>query len=187
MIRSLRVLIASKRSSRQSPCSRQPSPRSPSPSCWRSRLCQLPRRAIRRRARRRPPPYRGPERRRVKRGADAPQKQSEQATSALDRRTRAPSPNDSEPIIALPVREADSASLRRRAGGAVTCRRPGYDVSSRNQIVDETDGLRHRRLVEELDHQRQIDCEPQHIIRVNLSIGAKLPDALWRAFRPASC
>ena len=34
-----------------------------------------------------------------------------------------------------------------------------------------------RRLIEEFDHQGQIDTEPQHVVRVNLAIGAKPGDA----------
>jgi hypothetical protein len=37
--------------------------------------------------------------------------------------------------------------------------------------------LRDLRLIEELDHQRQIDSETEHVIRVNLPIGAKPGDA----------
>ena len=51
-------------------------------------------------------------------------------------------------------------------------------MSSGNQIVDEMDGrLRDRRLVEELDRQRQIDDKPQHIIGVRLPARAKPGDA----------
>jgi hypothetical protein len=34
-----------------------------------------------------------------------------------------------------------------------------------------------RRLIEELDHQGQIDVKPQHVVRVNHAIGAKAGDA----------
>jgi hypothetical protein len=51
-------------------------------------------------------------------------------------------------------------------------------VSSRNQIVEQVDGrLRDLRLIEEFDHQGQIDGEPKQVIRMNLPIGPKAGDA----------
>jgi len=51
-------------------------------------------------------------------------------------------------------------------------------VSSRNQIVKQVDGrLRDLPLIEEFDHQGQIDGEPKQVIRVNLPIGPKAGDA----------
>ena len=56
--------------------------------------------------------------------------------------------------------------------------RPGYDVSLNNHRLEEMDGrLGGRRLIEELDHQGEIDVKPQHVVRVNLAIGAKAGDA----------
>ena len=51
-------------------------------------------------------------------------------------------------------------------------------MSLRNHSLKQMDGrLRGRRLIEELDHQRKIDVEPQHVVRVNLAIGAEAGDA----------
>ena len=55
--------------------------------------------------------------------------------------------------------------------------RPGDDVSLSNHSFKEMDrGLRGSGLVEELDHQGEIDVESQHVVRVNLAIGAKAGD-----------
>ena len=54
---------------------------------------------------------------------------------------------------------------------------PGCDSPGGNQMIDEMDSrFRDRRLIEELNHQRQIDMEPQHIASVYLSVGAKPGD-----------
>ena len=51
-------------------------------------------------------------------------------------------------------------------------------MSAGNQIVEEMDSrLRHLRLVEELDHQGQIDIEPQDVVGVDLPACAKPGDA----------
>ena len=61
----------------------------------------------------------------------------------------------------------------------MTSRRPGYDVPSGNQILKQIDGrFRDRRLVEEFDHQGQIDSEPEQVVRVNLPACAKPGDRL---------
>src|SRR5580704_11743157 len=71
-----------------------------------------------------------------------------------------------------------SASLRRQGGRAITFGQPRYDMSAGNQIVEEMDSrLRHLRLVEELDHQGQIDIEPQDVVGVDLPACAKPGDA----------
>ena len=50
-------------------------------------------------------------------------------------------------------------------------------MSDGNHIVKEMDRrLGDSRLIEEFDHQWQIDSEPQHVVRVNLPIGAKPGD-----------
>ena len=60
----------------------------------------------------------------------------------------------------------------------MTLRRPGYDVPSRNQILEQIEGRFHdRRLIEEFDHQGQIDSEPEEVVRVNLPACAKPCDA----------
>jgi hypothetical protein len=49
---------------------------------------------------------------------------------------------------------------------------------SRNQIIEQMDGrLRHLRLIEELDHQGQIDTEPKDIIGVDLPTCTEPGDA----------
>jgi hypothetical protein len=49
---------------------------------------------------------------------------------------------------------------------------------SRNQIIEQMDGrLRDLRLIEELDHQGQIDTKPQDIIGVDLPTCAESGDA----------
>ena len=56
--------------------------------------------------------------------------------------------------------------------------RPGDDVSLSNHSLKELDRRRGSwRLIEEFDHQRQINAQPQHVVRVNLAIGAKPGDA----------
>ena len=75
------------------------------------------------------------------------------------------SPHISRP----PASSASSPEPRRHSVG-----RPGDDVSLRNHGLKEMDRrLGGRRLIEEFDHQREIDVEPQHVVRVNLAIGAK--------------
>ena len=50
-------------------------------------------------------------------------------------------------------------------------------MSAGNQIVKQMDGcFRYLRLVEEFNHQWQVDSEPEHVIRVNLPIRAKPGD-----------
>jgi len=50
-------------------------------------------------------------------------------------------------------------------------------VSLNNHALKEVDRrLGRRRLIEEFDHQREIDVKPQHVVRVNLAIGAKPRD-----------
>jgi|HubBroStandDraft_6_1064221.scaffolds.fasta_scaffold1738218_1 hypothetical protein len=52
--------------------------------------------------------------------------------------------------------------------------RPGYDVSLGDHRLKEMDRrLSGWRLVEEFDHQGQIDVKPQHVVRVNLTISAE--------------
>jgi hypothetical protein len=54
--------------------------------------------------------------------------------------------------------------------------RPGDDVSLSNHSFKEMDrGLGGSGLIEELDHQRQIDVKSQHVVRMNLAIGAPKP------------
>jgi len=56
--------------------------------------------------------------------------------------------------------------------------RPGDDGSLSNHSLKEVDRrLGGRGLIEEFDHQGQIDVESQHVVRVNLAIGAKPGDA----------
>ena len=51
-------------------------------------------------------------------------------------------------------------------------------MSLSNDSLKEMDRrLDGRRLIEEFDHQRQIDVKSQHVVRVNLAIGAKAGDA----------
>ena len=51
-------------------------------------------------------------------------------------------------------------------------------MSLSNHSFKEMDrGLGGSRLIEELDHQGQIDVKSQHVVRVNLAIGAKAGDA----------
>ena len=48
--------------------------------------------------------------------------------------------------------------------------RPGDDVSLNNHALTEVDRrLGRRRLIEEFDHQREIDVKPKHVVRVNLA------------------
>ncbi len=122
---------------------------------------------------RRHPKDRG--RHRVERCPDAAQKHPKSAKSAGDLRACAPRAHEPAPLVS---RAVELSLARRRNGRAIAFGRPGYDVSLSNHRLKEMDRrLGGRRLIEEFDHQRQIDINSQHVVRVNLAIGAKPGDA----------